>query len=326
MSNNQEQNFQLDLIGIIKLLLKWKKPIIIIMLVAAVASYVFTLPVFITPKFKSEAIFYPSNLSPYSDESPTEQLLQLLQSEDIRDNLIEDFNLFEHYEIDIEQEFPKTEMYNRIKENIKFSKTEFESINMTVWDTDARIAAEVSDSIMSYVHALARRLQKEKVQEVYDIIKVQVNYKKYEMDSMERSLNELRNKYGILDYEEQTKSLTEVYYKALVEGKYHSSNRNIELVLKNLKEKGGDFISLSEHLYRTRGAFNDLKVELEEAEREIKRKLTYTNLITKPVAAERKAYPVRSLMMVIIVGSVFFLTILLIILFEKYKSEIKPNL
>ena len=265
MSNNQEQTFQLDIVGIIKLLLRWKKPIIIIMLVTAIASYIFTLPAFITPKYKSVAIFYPSNLSPYSDESPTEQLLQLLQSEEIRDNLVLDFDLFEHYKIDAEQKFPYTEMYNQIKENVKFSKTEFESINMTIWDTDPEIAASIADSIMSYVHALARELQREKVQEVYDIIKVQVNYKKYEMDSMEFDLDNLRNKYGILDYDAQTESVTKAYYEALVGGKYHGTNRNIETVLKNLREKGGEFITLNEHLYRTRGTYNDLKVELEEA-------------------------------------------------------------
>ena len=274
MSNNQEQHFQLDIIGIIKLILRWKKSIIIVTLITAVASYIFTLPTFITPKFKSVAIFYPSNLSPYSDESPTEQLLQLLQSEEIRDNLIDDFELFEHYKIETGQQFPYTEMYNQIKENIKFSKTEFESINMTVWDTDPAIAASISDSIMSYVHTLARQLQREKVQEVYDIIKVQVNYKKYEMDSMELALDNLRNKYGILDYDAQTESVTKAYYEALVGGKYHGTNRNIETVLKNLREKGGEFITLNEHLYRTRGAFNDLKVELEEADRELKRRLT----------------------------------------------------
>lgn len=325
MNNNQE-NFQLDIVGIIKLLLRWKKPIIIIMLVTAIASYIFTLPIFITPKFKSVAIFYPSNLTPYSDESPTEQLLQLLQSEEIRDSLISHFNLFEHYDINPDQQFPYTVMYNQIKENIKFSKTEFESINMTVWDTDPQIAASISDSIMSYVHTLARELQREKVQEVYDIIQVQVKERKHEMDSMEAALDIIRNKYGILDYAAQTESVTKAYYEALVGGKYHGTNRNIETVLNNLKEKGGEFITLNQHLYRIRGTYNNLKVELEEAERELKRKLTYTNLITKPVPAEKKAYPVRSMLMVIIVGSVFFFCILLIILYEKYKYEIKPKL
>ena len=33
---------------------------------------------FITPLYKSEAVAYPANVTPYSDESETEQMLQII--------------------------------------------------------------------------------------------------------------------------------------------------------------------------------------------------------------------------------------------------------
>ncbi|MDZ7778316.1 MAG: hypothetical protein U5L09_23200 [Bacteroidales bacterium] len=63
-----------------------------------VLAAIFSSAMLITPKYNSRAVIYPSNVAPYSDESETEQLLQWLQSRDIKDSMIRRFELGKHYE------------------------------------------------------------------------------------------------------------------------------------------------------------------------------------------------------------------------------------
>ncbi|NNF02065.1 MAG: hypothetical protein HKN22_05230 [Bacteroidia bacterium] len=326
MSENKTKALRLDIVGLIKILIKWKKQLIIITIASAIAAFIITSPFFMEPEFKSNAILYPSNLVAYSEESNTEQMLQLLQSEDIRDRIIETFDLYEHYKIDTLAKFPKTEMYNKFKNNIIFSKTEYESISITVWDTDPMFAAAICDSLITYADDKIAAIQRKETKELLAIVEKQFKLKKIEMDSMENTLKDLRERYDILDYQEQTKSLSKVYYKALLEGKYHGTNRSVENILKNLKGRGGEFIALNEHLYRERGLYNDLKKQYEDALRDLNKELTYSNVVTRPVPAERKSYPIRSLIMLLVVISTFFLAVIVIINIENYRSVIKPQL
>ena len=68
-------------------------------------------------------MIYPSNLIAYSTESSTEQMLQLTQSYDIRDKIINTFHLFEHYNIDtLKNKTFKSEVYKKYDENIIIKK------------------------------------------------------------------------------------------------------------------------------------------------------------------------------------------------------------
>ncbi|MGB0166046.1 MAG: hypothetical protein ACPF8V_04250, partial [Luteibaculum sp.] len=86
------------------------------------------------PRFKSTAVVYPSNLTPYSKETRTEQLIQLLQSSDIRDSLIEKFNLYERYEIEEGQAGAKFELNKLYNDFVVINKTKFESVEISVED------------------------------------------------------------------------------------------------------------------------------------------------------------------------------------------------
>ena len=86
--------------NIIDILIRWKIHLAAIVVGAVLVAVFFSSTIFITPLFKSFAYVYPSNISPYSDESETEQMIQILQSKDIRDSIVQKFDLPKHYGID----------------------------------------------------------------------------------------------------------------------------------------------------------------------------------------------------------------------------------
>ncbi len=97
----------------LKLLLKWKYPILVIVVVTAGLAAFFSGPRFITPLYKSYAVVYPDNIKPYSKESTTEQMIQVFNSQDIKDSVINKFDLLKHYEIDTSYKYFRTELLRR---------------------------------------------------------------------------------------------------------------------------------------------------------------------------------------------------------------------
>ncbi len=318
MKDSATKKHGFDVLFLLNIVNKYKIHLIIVTVISVILSVIFTSETFIKPKFKSTSIVYPSNLVPYSTESPTEQMLQLFESDDIRDELISNFDLFNHYEIDTNSKYPLTQLYGMMSENIKVNKTKFESIEIEVWDTDPIVASSMVDSLILKMHKKARSMQREKSGEVVVILKNQLDLKKAEMDSMENALLDIRTKYGILDYDGQIKSFSKVYYSEMAAGRTgNGSNRPLDKVMDNLITKGGDYISLKEHLWRARGAYNDYKISYENALKDLTKELTYTNMVTKPVPAEKKSSPVRSLIIVLFTGAMLLLSIIILVIIEN---------
>ena len=109
-------------------------------LMAALLSYVFSGPTFIKPRYRSDAIVYPVNLNSYSIETRADQLLQLLESNSIRDSVIQRFDLVAHYKADTAQRGGRFILYNIYKERVEVSKTRYESVEIEVTDEDPVIA------------------------------------------------------------------------------------------------------------------------------------------------------------------------------------------
>src|SRR4030095_5789258 len=126
-----------------------------------------------------------------------------------------------------------------------------------------------------------RTMQREKSQEVVIITKNQLDLKKAEMDSMEHALMYIRTKYGILDFENQVKSFSKVYYQEMAGGRASlGGGRPIDKVMDGMLNKGGEYGSLKEHLWRDRGTYNDFKISYENALKDLTKELTYSNLVT----------------------------------------------
>lgn len=309
--------------NLLSLVLRYKKHIALCVGIAVVLAVVFSSSIFIKPRYKSFAIVYPSNLTPYTKESETEQMMQLLESNDIKNEMIRKFNLSKHYKIDSTSSNFYTSLLKEYEENVSVKKTEYESVKIEVLDTDPQIACDMVNEILYLLNLKQRSLQRAKTAEVVKVLKNQMDVTKIEMDSMETVMKELRVKYGILDYEAQSKEVSKRYLKMVSEGKTNAAGmKEIDEVIKNLQEKGGEYVSLKEHLWRTRGRWNDLKTDYQQALRDVAKELTYSNTVTKPFPADRKSYPVRWLIVLVsAVSSFFFMIVILSVIDNKKLNQ-----
>jgi capsular polysaccharide biosynthesis protein len=289
---------------VLSLLWRWKKQFVVVFLISFIGSTIFSSPLFIKPKYKSFAQVYPTNLQKYSDESATEQMLQMLESDIIREAICSQFELDSIYDIEKENTYFKTLLYREYSDNVKFKKTKHESVEISVLDTDPERAYNMVNAILERFNVEVKRLQDEKLIEAVFTIKEMIGIKSREIHSLEKEINIIRRDYGILDYGSQVKSLSREYYRLLARGNDKSGKVDrVKTELDNLKKKGVEYERLSGRLWVARDSFNSLKLKYETEQNELQRTKEYTMDFVNPYKADKKTYPVRWLIVLFAVGS-----------------------
>lgn len=309
-----------DNTNIVKIVQNYQKQLLIICSAALILSGLFSAPWFIKPKYKSTAVLYPANIIAFGSETPDEQMVQVFQSDDIKTQIADEFNLYETYGIDTTNvKSYKTKLIREFNDNITINKTELVSVKIEALHPTPIVARDIVNRMIELFNQKERNLQKEKAMEVVTILKKQLNDKRMEMDSMDVMVRDIRVKYGILDYALQTEYATE---GALISSPMQKANeQEVKTMLKNLQDKGGEFVALNEHLWRIRGTYNDLKVQYENALRDVEKNLTYCNVVTSPFVADKKSYPVRWLIVVVSTLSSLLFSLIVISVIENYKAS-----
>lgn len=304
-----------DNTSLVKVISKWKKHIIIITIAAAIIGAVFSSSYFITPMYKSEALLYPDNIWAFSDETFTEQMLQVMQSQDIMDSVINDFNLDKHYEIGKDYKYYKTALYNEYRTNVSISRTPYDAVIIRVKDKDPEMACAMVNDIIRLYDLKVRRLQKLKHLEYIDQFKIEIaNYDRY-LDSLKGRLNEIAVNYGIISVPEQAKELT----RAIASG---NSSRVAELK-ENLETYGPEVIDITDKLLAESEIYSEVREEYEQYIRKYQADLTHSNIISSPYPSDKKAYPVRWVIVVLCALSSCVLSTLVIYAIEHNRTSSK---
>ena len=312
----------LSFAGIFRIIRKRFKLFLFIGLIAVVVSAIFSSPVFITPRFMSETVVYPVNLNSYSIETRTEQLLQLFESNSLRDSLIKKFDLVEHYEIDTGSPSWKFALYNEFSDRVEIEKTRYESVRLEVVDEDPVRAKDMVVELLSQVDLLARRLQREKSAEILRIAERSMANERRKMDSIETRLQQIRAETGLLEYEVQTEELTKGYVRALTSPNASAADKEeLKDMLGRLGEKGGEFRALTHLGNMSRNEYNRLVLEYERVINDLTKELSYTNVIIHPEVADKKVYPVRWMIVVISAISALFFTFIVVAMKDYYTKE-----
>lgn len=208
----------MDSKNILYLLLKNKKNVAIILAIAVICAIFFSSKLFIKPMYRSTVILYPTTTYSVSkaimntnnliyvdpleigEEAQTEQMMQILNSGIIRDKIIEEFGLFNHYGIKESCEHKQYELYKAYDNNIKIRRTEYNSVKIVVFDTDPEYAANIANRIAVLFDQTMSEMQMEIASKALEIIEKEYNNTRENIINLEDSLREHPNT-GIYQYE-----------------------------------------------------------------------------------------------------------------------------
>ena len=100
-------------------------------------------------------------------EEELEHMMQILQSNEIINRVVEKFDLINHYEIDTSNEKYYVDLMKKYQGNIKSSITKYSSIRISVLDEDPQIAADIANEIASLIDTVMNNLQNNMAQQGY---------------------------------------------------------------------------------------------------------------------------------------------------------------
>ena len=316
-----------------RLLVEYRKPILIILAVAALCAIIFSAPFFITPLYKSTTVIYPTSsnsiskvlisttyqsekdIMNFGEDEQTEQMLQVLNSNRVRDKVISRFNLMEHYDIKANSKYPITKLNKLYDARIKFRRTEYNAVKITVLDSDPALSARIANEIAEIFDSTMNQMQKEVAVEAYRIVEQEYNTLVAEMNMLEDSLNTLR-RLGVFDYESQVEMLSQQLAVELGKGNTQGV-KNIQEQLDVLAEYGGASYAINERLDNDRLQLSLVKSKYEEAKVDATEFIPHKFVVTSAFQAERKSYPVRWIIVVITVLSTLLLLIFCLVFYDR---------
>lgn len=312
---------------------KWRYPLIIFTALAFLASIIFSSPLFITPKYKSTVILFPVATNSVSkvlisqnsgvkedilgigEEEQAEQMLQILNSNMIRDKIIEKYGLLEHYGIDPGAKFKNTRLYNKYEENVKFRRTEYMAVKITVFDSDAQMAADIANDIAALLDSTKNAMQRDRAMMAFRIVEKEYHNLEMEVSDIVDSLRFL-GKIGVNDYERQSEVLNQQLAIA-ISNSNQSAVRILQNKLDTLGKYGGVFLSLKNMLEFKTEQLALLKAKYQEARMDSEQSLPQKFVVNSAYKAEKKSYPIRWIIVVVTTFSTFFLTLLVALIVEN---------
>ncbi len=280
---------------------------------AGIAAVIFSSPYFLPPRFKSVTVVYPSNLNSLSDESETEQMLQLLAHDEIQKTLIDEFKLYERINLSPGDAQYKYYMDLLYQERVSIGPTRYESVEISCQDEDPEVAKLMCEKILEIYNAELNKTVRKKHAEYRDNSEGEKKELKSIMDSLEFKLNELRKKTGILDVGRQSERYSEGYMRMIERGGSAKGMEKVESLMDGLANQASEIEVLQGMIAGIQGAYASLseKVALERSK--VNSHLTYYQMVVRPQVTDKKEYPVRWIILLLsVVFSVIATAIFLI--------------
>lgn len=147
-----------DSLHILFFIWKWKWQLIGAGVAGLVLSVIVSL--MLSPEYESYTILFPSATTSaekileeqqFGFDIHAERLIQILDSDVIRDSITQKFNLVDHYEVDTTELAWKDQLSVIYHEKIQFQKTIYTSIVIRVRDENPQLAADIANEIARLV-------------------------------------------------------------------------------------------------------------------------------------------------------------------------------
>lgn len=157
-------NEQQNLVSATRTLLKWKKHILAVSILSAVIAALVALFI-LDEYYLSQSVFYPinqaqndkniifsstsgSSVNYFGDKNDVNRLLTMANSKQLIEEVIDSFGIVEHYKISREKPYWKTKVYKSFLKNYSAIKTEKDAIEISLFDTDPKLAATIVNTIV----------------------------------------------------------------------------------------------------------------------------------------------------------------------------------
>ena len=205
---------EFNLVAAVRILLKWKMPILVLVIISGIAAGLFS--VFVMDEyFLSWSTVYPTNqyandrnvifnslsssgqVEYFGSKGDVNRVLSIANSEPIIDYLIDSFKLVEHYKIDRNTAYWKTKVRKKFDKNYEAIKTEHDAVQVSMYDTDPKMASDMVNAAIEKIDELNKSHVNETKKNLYDLISAQILEQQRNVTTYADTLAALANQYKI---------------------------------------------------------------------------------------------------------------------------------
>lgn len=322
---NKTQDF--NAIDLIDFIWKYKKTFIIIGFLAAVISSVVALVM--EERYLSTVTLYPTkasavsfsevitedqSVSKFGEEEEAEQMLQILGSEPIRNNVISTFNLMQHYDIKEDDKYKNTTLAKTYSDFINFERNNKGAVLIKVMDKSPDTAALIANHIAGLFDSIKNNMIHQRAYPDFEIKKIKLEKLQNEMKMLMDTMSQLTS-LGVV---------TNEAYQGLTEAMLNAKDKETkDRYLKKIEmtEKYGSVL----HAFQVKVEFlaeriSTMETSYEQAETDAHSSISHKFVVETATPSEKKAYPIRWLIVVVSTFVTVFLTFILLLFTEKIKE------
>ena len=241
----------------------------------------------------SEVITEDQSVSKFGEDEEAEQMLQILESSSIRGKIINKYNLLKHYDIDQKSKYVNTDLTKTYLDNINFKRNNNGAVLINVLDKNPDTAALIANDIASLFDSIKNAMIHERAVTDFEIKKQKLKKIKSQMQQLRDTMTTLSSMGVVIDDA----------YRALTEGYINAKDSEMKKSFKNkmnMTERYGSILKsfqikaefLSERLAT-------METSYEQAESDANSYLSHKFIVEKAYPAEKKAYPIRWLIVVL---------------------------
>lgn len=250
----------------------------------------------------------------FGEEEQAEQLVQILQSSQIRDKIIQEFNLFQHYRIDANatnKNYRINEAYNN---HISFSRTRYGSIRVDVLDENPKKAAKIANKIIDLIDTVKNDMIFERTRPAFKVNERKLIQMKKDRDVILKKLDSLAD-LGVIALDVRS-NLFQAYVDAKNPKDREELKKKIDINMKYGAMYDGLEYMRNEKIVK----IEDFNVSYEQAESDANTKFNHKFVVERAVEADKKDQPKRLIIILVTTISSLIFAVFALLFWEKYKE------
>ena len=235
-----------NLLGVIKALFKWKKPIMLTVLITAIGTALLAV-LLLDNYYEGKTIFYAastdlakpqhifgesnSDMDYYGDDTDLDHLMTVAKSSELINFMVKEFDLYTVYDINPEKEKAAFKVKKKFSQLYNVIKNKYEAIELTIEDKDPERAAKMANAARNKINEISVRLLQSNQSQIVETFERNIIDKEKELKMLGDSLIVLRQKYGVYDIETQSELLSKLV--ATAESKLISDQAKYDVLEKS---------------------------------------------------------------------------------------------
>jgi capsular polysaccharide biosynthesis protein len=187
------------------------------------------------------------------------------------------------------------------KNNIKFSLTEYQAVEISVMDSDPQMSAAIANDISNLVDTVFYNIKEKLSKSAFKLVEDQYMETEYRLVAMQDSLYKISS--GI---------------------KRNMSEKGdiADKIIGALAEYGVSYMYMMEQMKYEVGIVNNTRIRVLEAKMEAEQDLPYKFVVEQAIVPEKKAFPNKSLIVVVSTLASLLFALIILIVIDNVKTRV----